>query len=373
MDPKAILATALAREEISPIEALLLLQEGRSVHAELLEAADGIAQRLHGGNATFVRAKQVHYTNVCRADCRFCSFARKKDAKDAFTLRVADVLRQLRDPGLRQVNLQGGLNPDLTVPWHLELLRAVKTEYPNLHIHGYSPAEVWFIARRARLNVTDLLRRMREAGLDSMSGDSAEILNDKVRKKICGDKLRTVDWVETVKAAHRLGIPTTATMLFGHVEDEIQISEHLDIVKHVQKETGGITAFEPIVFVPDGSPMARDRRCRRRQMDLDAVLRVVAISRIFLARSIRHVQIDWTKIGLASASACLTAGADDIGPVAFDVHEIRSAETNGRLSVPATMLRSAIHKAGKSSVERDPWTWRSLPPKPRRVEEPVLV
>jgi CofH subfamily radical SAM domain protein len=371
MDPKVILESALNREEISPIEALMLAQEGEAVQQELVEVADALTQRLHGRNVTYIRSKQIHFTNICRAECKFCSFARKKGQKDAFVLRPADVVRQIRDAGVRQVNLQGGLNPDLPLAYHLELLRTVKEELPSVHIHGYSPAEIHFLARRARTAPADILKKFRESGLDSLSGDSADILNDKVRKKICADKLRTNDWVEIVKTAHRLGIVSTATLLFGHVEDEIQISEHLDILKHVQKETGGFAAFEPIPFVPAGTALARDRRFKR-QASLDTILRVVAISRIFLAKSIRNIQIDWTKIGLPAALRCLQAGANDIGPLAFDPYEIRSPEVNGRLSIAPPTLRGGIQRIGRVPVEREPYTQKSLPPKVRR-EELVLV
>ncbi len=370
-DPKLILETAQNREEISAIEALLLLQEGENVHDELIGVADTLAQRAHGRNVTFVRAKQVHYTNVCRAECKFCSFAKKKGQKDAFVLKPSDIVRQIREAGVRQVNLQGGLNPDLALPYHLDVLRSVKEELPHVHIHGYSPSEIHFIARRARTTALDILKKFREAGLDSLSGDSADILNDKVRKKICSDKLRTNDWVEIIKSAHRLGITTTATMLFGHVEDEIQVSEHLDIVKHIQKETGGITTFEPIPFVPANTALARDKRYRH-QASLDRILRVVAVSRIFLAKSIRNITIDWTKVGLPQALRTVSAGVNDVGPIAVDSWEIRSSEANGKLSIPTAVLRSGIQKIGRTPVEREPYTTKSLPAKIRR-EELVLV
>ncbi len=371
MDPKLILDTAQNREEISAIEALLLLQEGANVHDDLLGVADALTQRFHARNVTFVRAKQVHYSNICRAECKFCSFARKKGQKDAFVLKPSEIVRSIREAGARQVNLQGGLNADLTLPYHLDVLRTVKDELPNVHIHGYSPSEIHFIARRSRTTPLDILKKFRDAGLDSLSGDSADILNDKVRKKICSDKLRTNDWVEIIKSAHRLGITSTATMLFGHVEDEIQLSEHLDIVKHIQKETGGITAFEPIPFVPAGSALARDKRFKR-QVSLDQILRVFAVSRIFLAKSIRNITIDWTKVGLPQALRCVSAGANDVGPVAVDSYEIRSSEANGKLSIPTPVLKSGIQKVGRVPVEREPYSVKSLPAKIRR-EELVLV
>jgi cyclic dehypoxanthinyl futalosine synthase len=240
MDPKVILETARQREEISAIEALMLMQEGDAILPDLLETADLLNRRIHGGAVTYVRSKKIHYTNVCRAECRFCPFWRKKGARGAFSLTVVDVLRQIRESQpIRQIELQGGLNPDLTLPYFVELLRTVKSEYPNLHVHGFSPSEIHFVARRSRTTPFDVLKRLKSAGLDSLSGDSADILNDKLRKKLAPDKLRTNDWIDILRTAHRLGLPTTASILFRHIQDD-QLASISDVVKNLQKETGGI-------------------------------------------------------------------------------------------------------------------------------------
>src|SRR5262245_7210396 len=325
MDPKIILETARQREEISAIEALMLMQEGDSILPHLLETADLLNRRLNGGAVTYVRSRKINYTNVCRAECRFCPFWRKKGSRGAFALGVVDVLRQIREAQpIRQIEFQGGLNPDLTLPYFVELLRAVKFEYPNLHVHGFSPSEIHFIARRSRTTPFDVLKRLKTAGLDSLSGDSADILNDKLRKKLAPDKLRTNDWVEILRTAHRLGLPTTASVLFGHVEDEIHFSEHLDVVKNLQRETGGIVSFEPIPFQPAGSDLAHDRRYK--PWSVERLLRAIAITRIFYARTIRNIQLSWSKVGISTLIRSLDAGVNDLGPLSIDSAEIRSAE-----------------------------------------------
>lgn len=371
MDPKVILESAKNREEISAIEALMLMQEGEAILPELFAAAEVLNQRAHANRVTWVRSKQIHYTNVCRAECSFCSFWKKKNHRSAFTLTAAEIVRQIRDAnGIRQVNLQGGLNPDLTLAHHIEILRTIKSEFSDLHIHGYSPSEVHFIARRARTSSFDVLRKMREAGLDSLSGDSADILNDKIRKKLAPDKLRTNDWLDIIKSAHRLGIPTSATMLFGHVEDEIHISEHLDIIKNLQRETGGITVFEPIPFVPARTELAQAKKLTA--PSANQVLRVVAIARIFFGKMIRNITIDWTKVGLVAAARALTAGANDVGPMSVDSWEIRAPQANGKLTIPAASMQAAIKNVGKMPVEREPYSSKSVTFKPRK-EELVLV
>ncbi len=371
MDPKVILETAVHREEITAIEALMLMQEGSGILKDIFQAADALNRRAHGNRVTFVRSKQINYTNVCRAECSFCPFWKKKGNRAAYALSPAEVVRQIRDAhGLRQITLQGGLNPDLTLSYHLDMLRTVKSEYPEIHIQGYSPSEIHFISRRARASHADTLRRMREAGLDSLSGDSADILNDKIRKKLAPDKLRTNDWIDIIRTAHRIGITTTATMLFGHVEDEIHVSEHLDIIKHIQRDTGGITAFEPIPFVPARTDLARSRKLKT--PTANDYLRVVAIARIFYGKTIRNITVDWTKFGLDVAARALGVGANDIGPVSVDAHEIRSPHANGRLTIPIPSLQAAIRGAGRVPVEREPYSSKSLPFKPRK-EEMVLA
>lgn len=373
MDPKIILETARHREEITAIEALLLMQEGPGILPAVYEVADELAQRVHGTTVTYVRGKQIHYTNICRAECSFCSFRKKKGQKNAFVLTPDEVVRMIRDAGpLRQVTLQGGLNPDLNLGYHLDMLRTVRDEFPSLHIEAYSPAEIQFVARRARTSTSDILKRFRDAGMDSLSGDSADILNDKVRKKICPDKLRTNDWVDVVKTAHRLGIPSTATILFGHVEDEINTCEHIEILKNIQKETGGFTSFEPVPFIPQNSPLARSKKIKSAP-SLESILRLVAISRIFFCRLIRNITVDWTKVGFTGAVEATKVGANDLGSLSVDPWEIRNVEANGKLTLPATLVRSAVLKAGRTPQERAPYDARLLPTIKTRREELVLV
>jgi CofH subfamily radical SAM domain protein len=373
MDPKVILETVLNREEITAIEALMLMREEGSLLRELNEVADNLNQRINGGVVTYVRSRQVYYTNICRAECSFCSFYRKKGQKNAFTLSPAEVVRQVRDGGpARQVVLQGGLNPDLNLNYHLEVLRALRGSFPSVHLHGYSPSEIHFIAKRARTTPFDILRRFRDAGLDSLSGDSADILNDKVRKKICSDKLRTGDWADIIRTAHRMGMTTTATILFGHVEDEIYICEHLEIIKNIQRETGGFTSFEPLVFVPHNTDLARSAKIRQ-TVPAERVLQMFAVARIFFSRLIRNITVDWTKTGLDLAIRALSCGANDLGSLSYDPWEIRLPEVNGRGALSTASVRSAITKAGRTPAERDAHNTKSPVHAASRREELVLA
>ncbi len=373
MDPKAILETVLKREEITAIEALMLMREENRILPDLFSAADEINQRANRKVVTYVRSKQIYYTNICRAECSFCSFFRKKGHRSAFTLAPSEAVRQVREAGsVRQIVLQGGLNPDLNVAYHVDMVRALRRAFPSVHLHGYSPSEIHFTAKRARISSLEFLKRLKDAGLDSLSGDSADILNDKVRKKICPDKLRSVDWAEIIRSAHRAGMTSTATILFGHVEDEIYICEHLEIIRNIQRETGGITAFEPQLFVPYNTDLARSAKIRQPLTD-ERVLQLFAVARIFFSRLITNITVDWTKTGLDLALKAMTCGANDLGGLSYDPWEIRLPQVNGRHALTPQSVRAAIQKAGRSPAERDPFTAKVVlaPPKPR--EELILA
>ncbi len=353
MDPRVILSSALERDEIAPIEALILMQEGDSILPELQHVANELTQRLHHGRVSYVQSKSIHYTNICRAECSFCPFWRKKGQRGAYTLSIEKVLREIKaSPDISVVELQGGLNADLAFSYHLDLLRAIKARFPKLHVHAFSPAEVHFLARRGRMPVVEVLRQLQEAGLDSMPGTGAEVLNDKVRKKICPDKLRTADWVDIVKTAHRLGIPTSATLMFGHVEDEIYLCEHLEILRNIQKETGGFTEFIPMPFIPDGSPLSR-RNGYHRMIGEERVLKMIAISRIFFNRTIPNIQANWLHLGFPNVLRSLGAGANDLGGLICADDAIHPSSINGKRVLSSGCVRQSVRRVGFTPGERD--------------------
>ena len=344
MDPRMILRTALERREISAIEALILYQEGQRVHEDIRQVAGEISRQLHRNSASFVMSKTVHYTNPCRVPCRYCTYLGRRTSRSSAVRTPAQVVREIRrTPGLTEVCLQGGPHPDIQLPDLLRLLRTVREEFPRVHLHAFSPAEVYFIARRGRLSVSDVLTQMKEAGLDSMPGTGAEILNDKLRKKICPDILRTVDWIEVVKAAHRLGISTTATIHVGHIEDEIHICEHLEILRQIQRETGGFTEFVVMPFRPRAAAPG-SRPLRTRPFSPEEVVRLCAISRIFFGSTFRNIQANPLLLGAPLAARCLAAGANDIGGLAHD-------GVNGKPLAQAA--RDLIRRAGFQPVQRD--------------------
>jgi CofH subfamily radical SAM domain protein len=353
MDPRVILSTTLEREEITPIEALILMQEGNGILPEIFHVANELNSRVHRGVVTYVKSREIHYTNICRAECSFCSFWRRKGQRGAYALTVDRVVREVRSlNGVTEIRLQGGLNPELPLAYYCDLLRAIKAERPRVHLHAFSPAEVFYVSKRWRVPVAAILAQLQEAGLDSMPGNGAEILNDKLRKKICPDKLRTGDWVDIVKTAHRLGIRTSATVLFGHIEDEIYLCEHLEILRNIQKETGGFTEFVPTPYIPEGSPLSRVNGHHKMASE-DQILKVIAISRIFLNRTIPNIQANWMQLGVQNALRTLTVGANDIGGLEYDEDVIKHTSVNGKRSLSPEAARTAIRRAGLTPRERD--------------------
>lgn len=353
MDPRVILSTTLERDEISPIEALILMQEGNGVLPEIFHVANELNSRIHHGVVTYVKSKRVHYTNVCRAECSFCSFWRRKGQRGAYTLTVDRVVREIKSAsGITEVELQGGLNPELPLSYYCDLIGAIREACPRLRVHAFSPAEVFYVSKRWRIPPLSILTQLKEAGLDSMPGTGAEILNDKLRKKICPDKLRTADWVDIVKTAHRLGIRTTATVLFGHVEDEIYLCEHLEILRNIQRETGGFTEFIPTPYIPEGSPLSRVNG-HHKMVSEQQILKVYAISRIFFNRTIPNIQANWMQLGFSNAIRTLGVGANDIGGLMYDDDVIKPAWVNGKRTLTAEAARHAIRRAGLTPRERD--------------------
>lgn len=351
MDPYVILRSALEGEEITTIEALLLMQQEKSFIPEIFQVADEINKRLNRDTVTFVHSNMITYTNVCRAGCKFCSYYRKKGEKGSFVHTIDSVLEAISaNNNITEVCLQGGLNPELKFNFFHELFKQIRKNFPGLHIHALSPAEIYFLSKRNRMPVHDILTKFKEAGLNTIPGTAAEILNDKLRKKICPDKIRTNDWIDIVKTAHRMDIKTSVSLLYGHIEDEIYVSEHMEIIRNIQKETGGITEFIAIPFMPDNSQLQR-RNVVTEQRDWDEIFRVIAVCRIYFGTAIRNIQLNWHLVGLENAVHGVTTGVNDIGNTIMT----SSPKNKGRKVEKISMVdfEKAFTKIGRQLKQRD--------------------
>jgi CofH subfamily radical SAM domain protein len=353
MDAEVILKTALAGEEISSIEALILLRADDCFLPAIYHVADEINARRHRDVVSFVHARQINYSNVCRNACAFCSFFRRRGHPEAYTHTAEEVLEFLAaTPDVTEVQIRGGLNPDLTLDYFCTLIREIKRAYPAMGVGGFSPAEVHFLSRRARLAPREVIARLKAAGLETMSGGGADILDDKMRKKFSTSKLKAHEWVDIVRAAHRAGIRTSASILFGHEEDEVHICEHLEVIRDLQRETGGFTEFVPIPFMPWDTELGR-RTGRTNLVARDAIFRLLAVSRIYFHRTIPNLQGNWAYLGMEQALRALDVGVNDLGPTILDDDSIRNrASEDGPRVTPAEMV-AAIRKAGKRPRMRD--------------------
>jgi cyclic dehypoxanthinyl futalosine synthase len=351
---------------VSREEAIDLLREGDFLELGML--ADVVRWRKHPEPVvTYIIDRNINYTNVCTAQCAFCAFYRDLPSKEGYLLGKDELARKIEETialGGRQILLQGGLHPDLGIEYYEGLFRWMKASWP-LWVHGLSPAEVWHIARVSKLELEETLRRLMAAGLDSIPGGGAEILSDRVRQVIGIAKGSTAEWLEVMETAHGLGMKTTATMMFGHVETLEERVEHLLHLRDLQDRTGGFTAFIGWTFQPENTALAGD------ELTSFQYLRTLAVSRIVLD-NFPNVQASWVTQGSKIGQVSLRFGANDFGSLMIEENVVSAAGSHFRLT-EAEMAR-AIQEAGFAPKRRtmsyeivgDPYCWShetpDLPP-----------
>lgn len=317
-----VLRRAAAGERLGDLDAERLFKSGDLL--ALGRAAHAARMRLHPEPVvTFVIDRNINYTNVCVTDCSFCAFARKAGAADAY-VRTREELRQkiveTYAAGGRQILMQGGLNEALTLEWHEDLLRWMKREFPDLHIHAYSPTEISFFRDRFGVPLGEVIARLRAAGLDSIPGGGAEILVDRVRQRISPEKTRTDDWLAVMREAHRQGMRTTATMMFGIIETYAERVEHFRRLRELQDETGGFTAFINWTFQPKNTPY------KERFAGAFEYLKTTAIARLYLD-NIPNIQASWVTQGDKIAQMSLAMGVNDLGSLMLEENVVAAAGT----------------------------------------------
>lgn len=298
-----------------------LLALGRAAHA--------VRMKRHPENVvTFNIDRNINYTNVCEIDCTFCAFYRKEGATDAYVLTEAEFRKKLDEllaAGGNQILLQGGLHPNLPFEYYEKLLRWIRTDYPMVHIHAFSPTEISFFRDKFGMTLEEVIARLMRAGLHSIPGGGAEILSEKIRQKISPEKTSADDWIEVMRVAHRLGLRTSATMMFGIIESYADRVEHLRRIRSLQDETGGFTAFISWTFQPKNTPY-KDRFCGAFEY-----LKNVAISRLYLD-NIDNLQASWVTQGDKIAQLSLLFGVNDLGSLMLEENVVRAAGTNFMLT-----------------------------------------
>jgi len=321
------LEKALSGRAIDEKEALRLLGSSYEEALILALVADYARKVSVGDVVTFVVNRNINFTNECVVRCLFCAYSRPLGSPDGYLLSVEEVVSKAYEAwrrGATEVCIQGAINPKVPVDYYFEILKGIKEKIPQIHIHAFSPQEVHYIALRLGTTYRGALKALREAGLDSMPGTAAEILDDDVRKIIAPNKITTPQWIEIIKEAHRLGIPTTATMMYGHVESDVHRVRHMKVIRDVQMETKGFTEFVLLPFVHYRTRLYREGLSRAGTTWLED-LKVHAVARLFFLGCIKNIQASWVKLGPKMVQMMLQAGANDVGGTLMEENISREA------------------------------------------------
>jgi 7,8-didemethyl-8-hydroxy-5-deazariboflavin synthase CofH subunit len=354
---RAALGRALDGAETSVADALALAEvRGREL-AALALVADELRARQAGDVVTYVVNRNINFTNVCIKHCTFCAFSRDHREEEGYLLPLEEVVRRAReawDLGATEVCIQAGLPPKLDGRFYIEICRALKRELPDLHIHAFSPEEVLYGVTRSGLSIREYLTELREAGLGTLPGTSAEILDDEIRDVISKGRISTRQWLEVITTAHRLGIPTTSTIMYGHIESPGHWVRHMALLRDVQKDTGGFTEFVPLSLIHQEAPMYQRRLFPgvRPGATGAEVVRLHALARLMLGASFRNIQCSWVKEGPKLAQMLLTAGANDLGGTLINESISTSAGAPYGQLVPPAELRRLVRDLGRVPAQR---------------------
>jgi FO synthase len=356
-----ILTKALFGNEISEIEGVVLFncrnKEKVTDRAAIFSVADILRQRSKGDYVTFVVNRNINFTNICYMGCRFCGFAKRKEDPGSEWLEPSQVVeraQQAWDRGGTEVCIQGGLHPKMEGNYYRELVLAIKAALPDMHIHAFSPFEVWYGAVKSKLSYRDFLSDLKDCGLGSMPGTAAEILDTEVRQKLTKNKLSADCWEEIIRTAHDVGIPSTATIMYGHVDEPKHWAAHIALLREIQKDTGGFTELVPLSFVHTDSPLFLNNPNSVRPGPTDHEVDLMhSVSRIMLNGFIDNIQVSWTKLGAERARNMLSLGVNDLGGTLMNESISRSAGSKHGQEITAAELCEIIRSAGRIPVRRN--------------------
>ncbi len=357
--PEFVRTLAKAGEKDFKEDEIALLFTARGTElAELCRVADELRQAVNGDEVTYVVNRNINYTNQCYFRCRFCAFSKGPRSLnlrgDPYVLDTAEVARRAREAwekGATEVCMQGGIHAKFTGKHYLEYLRAVKEEVPEMHVHAFTPLEVSQGARTLGISTEEFLEELKEAGLGTLPGTAAEILDDEIRAIICPDKVSTAEWSQVMRTAHSLGLRSTTTIMFGHVEGPTNWARHLMVLRGIQAETGGFTEFVPLPFVHMGAPLFLQGRSRKGPTFAEA-LKMHAVGRLALNGYIDNVQVSWVKMGIEGAKLCLEAGCNDLGGTLMNENISRAAGASHGQEMTPPELERMIWDVGRTPRRR---------------------
>jgi FO synthase len=353
-----VLAKARDGQDLEEADVVRLFRARGTEFSAVVQAADALRRQHNGDVVSYVVNRNINYTNICYFKCQFCAFSKGKLAENLrgapYDLSLEEIQRRTLeawDRGATEVCMQGGIHPDYTGETYIEIVRAVKAAVPDMHVHAFSPLEVWQGAATLSIGLEEYLRRLKEAGLGTLPGTAAEILDDEIRAIICPDKINTAQWLEVMETAHRVGFRTTATMMYGHVEGYRHWARHLLRIRTLQKKTGGFTEFVPLPYVHMEAPMYLKGRSRKGPTFREAIL-VHAVARLVLNPHVTNIQASWVKMGHKGVLACLDAGCNDLGGTLMNESITKAAGAeHGQETSPKEML-ALIDGAGRRPRQR---------------------
>lgn len=351
-----ILQGVLANQEVSEFQGLLLFGTAGDELDALIETADLLRARTVGNQGSFVTTQNINFTNVCNMGCKFCGFAKRKTEVGAELLSLDEVVQRTQqawDSGATEVCIQGGLHPDIKGDHYRNILKAIKAQVPDIHIHAFSPFEIWYGARKSRMSTKEFIKDLMDHGLGSMPGTAAEILDVDIRKQLTKDKLSTEQWVDIITTAHQLGLPTTATIMYGHIDSPKHWVAHIGKIRSIQKQTGGFTEFVPLGFVHYESPLYTKNNDVRPGPTFDENIKMHAISRVMLNGWIDNIQASWVKLGPDYATQMLRAGVNDLGGTLMNENITRSSGGIYGEELTSLQMVEMISRAGLKPVRRD--------------------
>lgn len=315
----AIIERCLAGEPVAETEIATLLRSRGADFGAVIEAANTLRKKVCDDTVSYVVNRNINYTNVCYFKCQFCAFSKGSGSENLrgkpYDISAEEITRRCVEAwerGATEVCMQGGIHPDYTGQTYLDIIATVRKATPAMHIHAFSPLEVWQGAETLNVPLTEFLARLKSAGLDTLPGTAAEILHDDVRAHLCPDKLNSAQWLEVMESAHAIGFRTTATIMFGHIESPEHSARHLYSIAELQRKTGGFTEFVPLPFVAHEAPMYKKGKARRGPSYREALL-MHAVPRLVFNGLIDNIQASWVKMGREGVAACLNAGANDVG------------------------------------------------------------
>jgi FO synthase subunit 2 len=357
---------ALSDKDISVEQGTELFDANGTEMNMILRVADELRRRKVGENVTYVVNRNINFTNVCIKRCGFCAFSRDFRQEEGYFLPTEEILRRAKEAwrlGATEICIQAGLPPKMDGNLYIEICRAIKEELPDIHIHAFSPEEVLYGALRSEVSVEEYLRMLKEAGVGSLPGTAAEILDQKMRDQISPGRISAKDWIRVVKLAHSLNIPTTSTVMYGHVESSLHKAKHLEVLKEIQKCTHGFTEFVPLSFVHNEAPMYNNDNNKvnhtndampnmRPGPSGNEVMKMHAVSRIMLNGYVNNIQVSWVKEGARMSQLLLGAGANDFGGTLMNESISTAAGAQyGQLMKPK-YLHSIIREAGRVPAQR---------------------